>query len=134
MCSIESLFSTALHREPNRPLILEALRSYPSAVATREDGEIVGFAYCGYMAPDMLELMNITVHANYRSSGIGTRMLRHVEKEVFQKYSAMMLTNSIAYEGDGRKRSASSFYLRNGYAVIASTGATTMYWKVRTFE
>ena len=128
---IESLFLNALHREPNSRLIADALNDYPSTVASHSTGTIIGFAYCGYMSPDLLELMNITVHSDHRSTGVGTRTLNHIESSVFENYEAIMLTNSVAYKDDGTKRSASNFYLRNGYTLIASTGATNMFWKAK---
>lgn len=126
---IASLFTQQLNRVPNTTLIEDAVANYPSAVAVGTDGKTIGFAYCGYMAPDLLELMNITVHSEYRSSGLGTRILQHVEAKVFEERAALMLTNSALYTGDGEKRSASNFYLRNGYSIVASTGATNLFWK-----
>jgi N-acetylglutamate synthase-like GNAT family acetyltransferase len=123
---IADLFKEQLGREPNLQLIEEALGSFPSAVAVSE-GRVVAFAYCGYMAPDLVELMNITVHAGLRSSGVGTAMLQMVESLLAPETRAVMLTNSTLYS-DG-KRPATEFYLRNGYALVASTGSTNMFWK-----
>ncbi|MBG0738650.1 GNAT family N-acetyltransferase [Paeniglutamicibacter antarcticus] len=126
LAGIADLFREQLDREPSLRLIEEALESFPSAVAVSE-GYVTGFAYCGYMAPDLVELMNITVHAGCRSTGVGTAMLKLVEGLLVPEAKAVMLTNSTLYS-DG-KRPATNFYLRNGYALVASTGSTNMFWK-----
>ena len=126
---IAELFREQLFREPNDSLIIDALRSYPSVVSYHEN-KLIGFAYCGYMAPDLLELMNITVHADHRSSGVGTQLLDVLHSEVAKNYAAIMLTNSILYSADGIKKAATNFYLRSGYQLVASTGATDMFWKL----
>lgn len=123
---IAALFLDQLGRAPNVGLIEEALRTFPSAVAVSGEGA-AGFAYCGYMAPDLVEIMNITVHAGLRSAGTGTAMLRLLEAQLADRTKAVMLTNSVLYEVG--KRPATSFYLRNGYTIVASTGATNMFWK-----
>jgi hypothetical protein len=48
---------------------------------------------------------------------------------VFEEYKAIMVTSGKVYEVDGEQRSSSSFYERNGYTVVASTGATDLFWK-----
>ena len=123
------LFTEQLFREPNLPLIEDALRSYPSVVAYVGE-KLVGFAYCGYMAPDLIELMNITIHSDYRSRGLGTEILEFLDAEAVKKYAAIMLTNSTLYSADGHKKPATNFYLRNGYELVASTGGTNMFWKL----
>jgi ribosomal protein S18 acetylase RimI-like enzyme len=129
MTDIFGLFKTQLLREPNGPLVDDALRSYPSAVAFQGQN-LVGFAYCGYMAPDLLELMNITIHSDHRSVGLGTQILDFLHDEVVKQYAAIMLTNSLLYSTDGSKKPATNFYLRNGYQLVASTGSTNMFWKL----
>lgn len=129
IADIADLFREQLFREPNDSLIIDALRSYPSVVVYYEN-RIVGFAYCGYMAPDLLELMNITVHSDHRSTGVGTRILDELHNQVAKNYSALMLTNSILYSADDTKKPATNFYLRNGYQLVASTGSTNVFWKL----
>lgn len=126
---IQLMFQEQLGREPNVPLITSALEEYPSVVALDATGIIIGFAYCGYMSPDLVELMNIAVHADYRSTGLGTRLIMSLEGFLKDQYAAIMLTNSTLYKGDGKKRSASNFYLRNGYSLVASTAHTNLFWK-----
>lgn len=125
------LFSEQLFRDPDETLVFDALHSYPSVVAYHE-GKLIGFAYCGYMAPDLLELMNITVHSDYRSTGVGTEILNALHIDVAKNYAAIMLTNSVLYSADGGKKAATNFYIRNGYQLVASTGATNMFWKLLT--
>lgn len=131
IADIARLFKEQLFRSPNESLIIDALRSYPSIVVHLE-GELIGFAYCGYMAPDLLELMNITVHSDYRAAGVGSLILNHLHAEIAKDYSAIMLTNSVLYSTDSTKRAATNFYLRNGYQLVASTGSTNMFWKLLT--
>lgn len=129
--AIITLFKEQLLRDPNEQLITDALRSYPSVVVHHHN-EIVGFAYCGYMAPDLLELMNITVHTKHRASGVGSLMLQNLHAQAVSNYAAIMLTNSVLYTTDSKKRAATNFYLRNGYELVASTGSTNMFWKLLT--
>lgn len=129
IADIAHLFKEQLFREPNDSLIVDALRAYPSVVSYYED-KLVGFAYCGYMAPDLLELMNITVHSDHRAAGVGSFMLSHLHSEVSKEYAAIMVTNSILYPANSNKRAATNFYLRNGYQLVASTGSTNMFWKL----
>lgn len=129
IAEITHLFREQLLREPNESLIIDALRSYPSVMAYHGD-KLVGFAYCGYMAPDLLELMNITVHSDHRATGVGSLMLNCLHSDIAKNYAAVMLTNSILYSADGKKRAATNFYLRNGYQLVASTGSTNMFWKL----
>jgi ribosomal protein S18 acetylase RimI-like enzyme len=116
-------------RMPNTYLIEDALTDFPSAVAVADSGKTVGYILCGYMSPDLIELRSIMVHADYRASGLGTHLLKHVEESVFEEYKAIMVTSGKVYEVDGEQRSSSTFYERNGYTVVASTGATDLFWK-----
>lgn len=123
------LFATQLHREPNESLVEAALVDAPSALAF-EGEALVGFLYCGYMAPDVMEIMNILVSDSARQRGTGTMMLRFIEQRMPRQISALMLANSTLYpEAEGGKLPATSFYLRNGYSIIADTGATRIFWK-----
>jgi ribosomal protein S18 acetylase RimI-like enzyme len=118
-------FSLFLQRIGNPAYIHNSLSDYPSALAFAGE-DLVGFAYCGFMAPDLIEIANIALHPDYRSSGLGSRLLDFLEKEASKTYSAIMLTNSDLYSG---KRNASNFYLRNGYRLLAGTGETNLFWK-----
>lgn len=118
-------FGVFLQRQGSSEYIRNALSKYPSAMAFYGD-ELVGFAYCGFMAPDLLELANISLHPDYRGLGIGTQLLEFLESEVAKNYSAIMLTNSKLY---GNPISAENFYLDNGYTLLAGTEKTNLYWK-----
>ena len=123
------LFEAQLHRRPNASLIQAALLEAPSALAFDEEN-LVGFLYCSYMAPDVMEIMNILVADTARQSGIGTLMLKSIETKMPTEISALMLANSTLYpDVAGGKRSPTSFYLRNGYSIIAETGPTRIFWK-----
>lgn len=128
LSGIAELFREQLSREPNETLIVDALRSYPSVVVYCND-TLIAFAYCGYMAPDLLEIMNIAIHSGHRSTGLGSLMLDRLHSNIATDYSAVMLTNSVLYTEGSSKRAATNFYLRNGYSIVASTGATNMFWK-----
>ncbi|MBT1003963.1 GNAT family N-acetyltransferase [Paenarthrobacter sp. DKR-5] len=121
------LFEEQLHRTPNQGLISEALGNAPSALAFSND-KLVGFVYCAYMAPDIMEIMNILVTDTERANGVGTRMLEFVEEEMPPQVVSMMLANSSLYpDVKGGKLPATSFYIRNGYTVIADTGKTRIF-------
>lgn len=118
-------FELFLNRQGDKEYIEHALQSYPSALVFKDDA-LIGFAYCGYMAPDLLELANISLHPDTRNSGVGTQLLKFLEREVSKRYHAILLTNSDLYAG---KRNARNFYLKNGYRLIAGTGKTNLFWK-----
>jgi len=121
-------FKDILRREPNASYIREVTQKYPSVVVM--DGErFIGFAYCGFMSPDVLELANIALHNDYRNSGIGSQMLQRLEAEASQNYKAVMLTNSTLYGNEAGKREATNFYLKNGYRLVACTDSTNLFWK-----
>lgn len=123
------LFEVQLRRRPNESLIEAALLDAPSALAF-DEGRLVGFLYCGYMAPDVMEVMNILVADTARQSGIGTMMLRYIEQKMPPEISALMLANSTLYpEIQGGKLPATAFYLRNGYSIVAETEFTRIFWK-----
>jgi N-acetylglutamate synthase-like GNAT family acetyltransferase len=121
-------FTVILGREPNQEYIRDAIVNYPSVLAT-ENGKVIGFAYCGFMSPDLLELANIAIHPQYQNFGLGSKILCRLEEEVAYKYDAIMLTNSTLYGETNGKRNASNFYLENGYTLVANTANTNLFWK-----
>lgn len=121
-------FRVILGREPNAAYIREVTQKYPSVVALDRE-RLIGFAYCGFMSPDVLELANIALHAHYRNSGVGSQMLSRLEAEVSKNYNALMLTNSTLYGNVAGKREATNFYLKNGYKLVACTENTNLFWK-----
>lgn len=118
-------FQLFLNRPGDITYIKNALEKYPSALAFSGD-MLIGFAYCGFMSPDLIELANISLHPEARNSGVGTKLLQFLEEEAAQSYDAILLTNSDLYEG---KRNASNFYIRNRYRLVAGTGKTKLFWK-----
>ena len=126
--AIVVFFEEELQRSANRTYIREALLNYPAGLAFDED-ELIGFIYCGYMAPDVLELANIVIAEKYRSQGIGTELLKYTEKLIAVQAKAILLTNSSLYGNNKGKRNAENFYLSNGYTQINLTGETNLYWK-----
>lgn len=106
------------------------IASYP-AVVSEIGANIIGFAYCGSFAPDVLELMNIFVSKTHRNRGIGTVLLRKLEEQIFHQYSGIVLVNSALYSALEGKYMATSFYVKNGYRLLMSTGNTDIFGKVK---
>jgi ribosomal protein S18 acetylase RimI-like enzyme len=107
----------------------QLIQDYPSVVVSRQD-RIIGFAYCGRFAPDVLELMNIFVHKEFRYRGIGQKLILEIEKRVFHTYKGIILVNSLLYEVKDVKKLAKTFYKRNGYHLLMTTGSTNIYGKL----
>lgn len=122
---IEQAFQEFLGRVGNPAYIRDAVKDYPSALLFHND-DLIGFSYCGFMAPDVLEIANISLHPNWRGQGLGSRLLVFLENEVANKYDAVLLTNSDLYKD---KRNATNFYLANGYTLAAGTSQTNLFWK-----
>lgn len=116
---------------PTDPNALRAsLRDYPAAVAEHND-TLVGFVFCGRFAPDILEVRNLLVATQHRSTGLGARLLQHIETRASTGWNAVILSNSDAYQTPG-KRPATAFYLRNGYTNVWSTPTTRVFRKTLT--
>lgn len=118
-------FQLFLGRPGDISYIRNALDKYPSALAFKGN-RLIGFAYCGFMSPDLIELANIALHSEERNAGVGTKLLQFIEEESSQHYDAILLTNSDLYEG---KHNASNFYEKNRYRLVAGTGNTNLFWK-----
>lgn len=129
---IASIVSLYRQFRPNwKPVadLNERIIAYPAVVA-HKNSELVGFAYCYDFAPDILELANIYVAENTRSNSIGTRLLQTVENAIENsQYVGLILSNSDGHRTEQPKRSASTFYLSNGYSEIASTDSTRIFYK-----
>jgi GNAT superfamily N-acetyltransferase len=104
------------------------LTSHLVAVAEAA-GEVVGFAYTGSFAPDIVELANIFVAEKVRSRGVGAALLRDIEDRARGSFRAVILVNSMLYPGRPDKRPAGEFYLRSGYQLVWSTGPTLVFLK-----
>lgn len=123
--NVSEAFQMFLGRTGDISYIKNSLTKYPSALAFKNE-KLIGFAYCGFMSPDLIELANIALHPQERNAGIGTKLLQFIEDEASKNYDAILLTNSELYEG---KRNASNFYTRNRYRLVAGTGQTNLFWK-----
>jgi GNAT superfamily N-acetyltransferase len=126
-----ALYSKELiDRSPNKTDIAKLLFDFPSLVAISDD-ELIGFAYSQEFIIDVLELKNILVATDWQSRGVGGTLLQGIEALARQSsYHAMILGNSSLYRTAGAKRSAEEFYLGHDYQLIASTGATNIFWKL----
>lgn len=122
---VSEAFQMFLGRPGDVSYIRNALDKYPSALAFK-GGRLIGFAYCGFMSPDLIELANIALHPDARNAGFGSKILHFLEEEASKNYDAILLTNSDLYEG---KRNASNFYTRNRYRLVAGTDKTNLFWK-----
>ncbi len=117
------------HSKSSISIERQLIQGYPSVVVSRQD-RMIGFAYCGRFAPDVLELMNIFVHKEFRSEGIGQKLILEIEKRVFHAYKGIILVNSLLYEVKDEKKLAKTFYKRNGYHLLMTTGNTDIYGKL----
>ena len=114
--------------QPASPLG-DKLVKYPSLKVLHNEA-IVGFAYCFYFAPDVIELANIYMSEKFRSNNIGTDLISRLEKKLLDNgYTGVIATNSDAYTGKPDKRNPINFYLRNGYGVTIETSKTRIFYK-----
>lgn len=120
---IASLFRDMSGRDLADSRARASIAKLPSAVA-RDDGRILGFAYCGQFAPDVLELRNCFVIPSMRSQGVGGEILQFLEASVPPPFRMMILVNSMLYGTRENKRPAVRFYERHGYKVISNTDNT----------
>lgn len=111
--------------------LAEFINHYPSQLAERGD-VLVGFAYSGPFAPDIIELMNIHVRMPERNNRVGSFMLANLERLAFQKKGGIVAVNSGLYEAKVDKSPATNFYLKNGYKIIMSTAETNVFGKLKT--
>jgi GNAT superfamily N-acetyltransferase len=127
--AIAQLYRTQLGREPDLARIGQYLEEFPSAIAEVAGFGIVAFAFTTRFAPDILELANILVDANWRNRAIGSQLLELIEDLAKESFSAIILVNSMLYSTVGKKRLASDFYLRAGYQNILKTPSSFVYSK-----
>ena len=106
------------------------LEDYPSCVAHR-GGELVGFAYCGSFAPDILELRNLVVRRGARRQGVGSALLAMIEEVAWAHAAAIVLVNSDLYAGHDFNVDARRFYEANGYTLVFRTDASRVFAKRR---
>jgi hypothetical protein len=103
------------------------LNSYPSAVAF-QNGRMFGFSYCFRFAPDIVELANIYIDSKSRQAGAGSRMIDFLVSQLAPEINAIIAVNSDLYPVTGEKRRPDSFYVRNGFRIVASTTSSVVYW------
>lgn len=118
----------ARERELDPGVVQRRVEAYPCFVIIK-DSELIGYAVSASFAPDILELLNIYISEEYRQKGLGSRLLTAFEEEAKHKYAAIILVNSGLYENKNEKRSARTFYLRNKYELIKTTGDTNVFYK-----
>jgi len=127
--AILHMFRDELKREPRVARTAARIKDLPSAVA-EDNGSLVGFCYTADFAPDVLELANIVVSSDWRNSGVGGRLLAHVEAQASSTFTAIILVNSDLYpDGKSEKRPATNFYLSHDYRMIAATQGTRIFFK-----
>jgi GNAT superfamily N-acetyltransferase len=124
---MQSLFLGGAGRKMHDPLSL--LKEFPATVAF--DGvKMIGFAVTNRFAPDILELANIFVSAEFRNKNIGSFLLNFLESQIKETdYKALILVNSDLYKNRDSKRSAENFYLKNGYRLSFQTADSKVFYK-----
>jgi len=129
LSAIFDMYRDELKREPRVERITAQIQDYPSAVA-EDDGLLIGFCYTVKFAPDVLELANIVVSSDRRNTGVGGRLLAHVENQAASVFAAIILVNSDLYpQGKSEKRSATDFYQRHDYRIVTATRDTRIFFK-----
>lgn len=110
-------------------MVRQSIKQFPSSVALAQ-GNFVGFAYCLRLAPDVLELANIYVTAAHQGQGrVGLALLNHIIETASDRWAAVIAANSFLKITMVEKRDPTSFYARNGFAVIAQTEHTKIFWR-----
>lgn len=80
-------------------------------VAIDENGFEVGGILAGLGYWNGLEIKILWVEENYRQRGIGTQILKHVEKIAKEKGAEISMLDTFDFQGE-------EFYLKNGYNPI----------------
>ena len=96
---------------PSR-IVTEINASNSNVIVTVKGQEVIGFAVMKYL--DVEGRLNLfAVHPNYRRKGVGTRMIRWLEK------TALVNGSGVVYlETRLRNREAREFYKSLGYKVV----------------
>lgn len=76
----------------------------PTCTLVLCDGRVAGFAVC---RDDLLDLMMVDV--DFHRQGLGTALLQHAEKTIFEEHRDARLES---FEGNG---AANAFYRKNGW-------------------
>ena len=115
---------------PSNPFMLDCLTNYPAVAAEDREGNIIGLVYTSRYTKDILGMAQILVIPEYRNLGIGEQMIELLESLVEAPFEAMIVSNTDLYPSlSEEKRPATSFYLNNGYQLVASTNNTRVFFK-----
>jgi GNAT superfamily N-acetyltransferase len=126
---IARLHRTDIGRELDLGRLSQYLADFPSVVAEATECGLIAFAFTTTFAPDILELANILVSNKWRNHGIGSQVLEKVEELAEERFSAIILVNSMLYSTFGKKRPAAAFYKRAGYENILQTSGSVVFSK-----
>lgn len=119
---------TARHSDIDR--ITKNMSRFPSVVARDPGGRMIGFVFSVDFAPDILELANIFVLEEHRSSGIGAKLVAELEAAASMAgFRWMILVNSVLNPSASDKRPATTFYEKLGYTVMLDTGPSKVFTK-----
>ncbi len=88
-------------------------------IATAEDGKIVGYACYGeaWITDRTFELYWIAVDPDYGNKGVGTLILKGVEKGVADLKGRMIVLETSSSQ---EYAAARHFYLKNGYTIVST--------------
>lgn len=93
----------------------------------RANNEVVGFVSAGAFSTDIAEIFYIGVDPEYLKLGVGSKLLKAIEKEVSKKFSAIFLMSSNIAKKKIKK--VTGFYLKNGYKLIAQSKMSDLLFK-----
>ena len=111
-----------------RDRVLSCLGTYPTVIAISDD-EVVGFAYTLSFAPDIAELGNIYIRPDFRTSGLGGRLLGFIEERMTDPMRYLIAVNSKIRKTNYEKKDPTNFYLRSGFEILRNTGGSTVFWR-----
>lgn len=127
--AIADLYRTQLGRDPDIARITDYINNYPACVAEVPNTGTIAFVFTTRFGPDVLEIANILVSSQWRNKEIGANMLGVLESYAKDKYSALILINSMLYSTVGKKRLAENFYLKCGYKIMLKTDNSIVFGK-----
>lgn len=114
-----------------QPRAAGLIDTFPSLIAQRPDGSILGFVYCNRFAPDILEVYNIFVCEPARGQGLGSRLIRRLEVEAHAAgWGGLVLINSVLYPNKLPGSLVSGFYEQLGYRRALDTGESVVWSKL----
>ena len=93
----------------------------------RANNKVVGFVSAGAFSTDIAEIFYIGVDPEHSKLGVGSKLLRVIEKEVSKKFSAIFLMSSNISKKKIKK--VTGFYLKNDYKLIAQSKMSDLLFK-----